>query len=94
MHFSILFQFHVHKLILQLSAPQLHWTTSPPPLSGLKEDVLAAVLHYLYNDCLCQGLTEETATQCIKVVGKLPGMENFVTLCQTFIKNTALKQRK
>ena len=87
-------QFKVHSIILGITAPGLAWHGSPPPLSCLREDILETVLHYLYTECLPKGLSEETARDCIKVVGKLPGLDNFTQICQNFIKNTALKQRK
>ncbi|XP_063445642.1 uncharacterized protein LOC134725615 [Mytilus trossulus] len=85
--------FKVHSVILSMTAPGLAWTSTPPPLSGLKEDILETVLHYLYTECLPKGLSEETTRDCIKVVGKLPGLENFTQICQSFLKNTALKQQ-
>lgn len=88
------FQFRVHSLILGIAAPEMDWTCSPPPLSGLQEDVLKTVLYYLYTSCLPRGLSEETAKKCISKLGKLPGLANFSQLCETFLKNTALKQRK
>ena len=89
----ITFQFKVHSVILQLSCPEMDWSSTPPPLSGLKADVLEATLHYLYAECLPRGLSEETARACIKSVGKLPGFARFANLCDTFLKNAALKQR-
>lgn len=77
-----------------MTAPTLAWNSVPPPLSGLREDILETVLYYLYTECLPKGLSEDTARDCIKVVGKLPGLENFIQICQNFLKNTALKQRK
>jgi len=32
--------FNVHSLILKISCPDLDWTSKPPPLTGLPEDVL------------------------------------------------------
>ncbi|XP_069124343.1 uncharacterized protein [Argopecten irradians] len=86
-------QFQVHSLILGLSCPEMDWWHSPPPLTGLREDVLGTVLHFLYTECLPKGLSEDTVKDCIKTVGKLPGMDNFVKLCNTFLKNTALRQQ-
>ncbi|XP_046382195.1 uncharacterized protein LOC124153093 [Haliotis rufescens] len=86
-------EFKVHQVLLQLSAPEMDWLRSPPPLTGLREDVLQATLHYLYSECLPRGLSEDTAKACIKSVGKLPGFSRFSDLCDTFLKNTALKQQ-
>ncbi|KAJ8319380.1 hypothetical protein KUTeg_004471, partial [Tegillarca granosa] len=80
-------------MILGIAAPEMDWTCSPPPLSGLQEDVLKTVLYYLYTSCLPRGLSEETAKKCINKLGKLPGLANFSQLCETFLKNTALKQQ-
>lgn len=81
-------------MILKLSSPEIDWTASSTPLSGLPEDVLKVTLHYLYAECLPRGLSESTAQKCCKLVGKLPGFAKFGQLCETFLKNTALTQRK
>ncbi|XP_041365007.1 uncharacterized protein LOC121380244 [Gigantopelta aegis] len=86
-------EFKVHSVILQLSCPEMDWSSNPPPLTGLKADVLEATLHYLYAECLPRGLSEDTAKACIKSVGKLPGFVRFSDLCDTFLKNAALKQQ-
>ncbi|GFO38386.1 kelch repeat and BTB domain-containing protein 4 [Plakobranchus ocellatus] len=86
-------EFKVHSIILGLSAPSLDWTGPVPPLTGLPEDVLQTTLHFLYAECLPRGLTEATARQCVKMVGKLPGFSKFGQLCETFLKNTALTQQ-
>ena len=88
------FQFNVHHTILKLAVPEVDWTSSPPPLSGLREDVLHTILHHIYSECLPKGLSEETAKACLKAVKKMQGFEKFTELCETFLKNTALKQRK
>lgn len=72
----------------------MDWTAIITPLTGLPEDVLQTTLHYLYAECLPQGLSETTAQKCIKMVGKMPGFVKFGQLCETFLKNTALTQRK
>lgn len=79
---------------MRLSAPELDWTAQVTPLTGLPEDVLHVTLHYLYSECLPRGLTEAAAQRCVKIVGKLPGFAKFGHLCETFLKNTALTQRK
>ena len=87
-------QFKVHKTLLSLAVPQMDWSQSPAQLVGLPEDVLRAILHYLYSESLPRGLSEETAKACVKAVRKLPGFSKFVQLCEQFLKNTALRQRK
>ena len=94
LHLFAPFQYKAHSIILGLSAPGLDWTAPVPPLTGLPEDVVQTTLHYLYAECLPQGLTETTARRCVKMVGKLPGFAKFGQLCETFLKNTALTQRK
>ncbi|KAH9519989.1 hypothetical protein Btru_071420 [Bulinus truncatus] len=86
-------EFKAHSVILKLSAPELDWKANTAPLTGLPEDVLKTTLHYLYAECLPQGLSEVTAQKCIKMVGKLPGFVKFGQLCETFLKNTALTQQ-
>lgn len=66
---------------------------APPPLSGLPEDVLATVLHFVYSLSLPPGLSEDTATKCIDLAAKLPGFEPFATACQTYLNNSSLKHR-
>ncbi|XP_046685129.1 uncharacterized protein LOC124370870 [Homalodisca vitripennis] len=86
-------KFAVHSCILQLSAPELDWTAEPPPLSGLREDVVGTVLHYLYAECLPANLSEATARQCISAVASYPSLTPFTTLCQHYLRNMALKQQ-
>ncbi|ESO87118.1 hypothetical protein LOTGIDRAFT_229277 [Lottia gigantea] len=86
-------EFHVHSTILKLGAAELDWSCQPPPLTGLREDVLRTTLHYLYAECLPRDLTEDIVKNCIKSVGKLPGFSKFSELCETYLKNTALKQQ-
>ncbi|CAL1539140.1 unnamed protein product [Lymnaea stagnalis] len=86
-------EFKVHSTILNLSAPELDWTASITPLTGLPEDVLGVTLHYLYAECLPRGLSEKTAQRCVKMVGKMPGFAKFGQLCETFLKNTALTEQ-
>ena len=88
------FQFKVHKMILKLAIPSMDWDKTPTPLSGLPEDVLMTILHFLYAECLPKGLAEDTARACVKAVHKMPGFSKFTQLCETFLKNTALKHRK
>ncbi|XP_064635771.1 uncharacterized protein LOC135492948 isoform X2 [Lineus longissimus] len=86
-------EFKVHKTILNLSVPSIDWNKTPPPLTGLKEDVLYAVLYYVYSECLPRGMSETTCKACIKAVNKMPGFLKFSELCETFLKNTALRQQ-
>ncbi|KAK7507206.1 hypothetical protein BaRGS_00001141 [Batillaria attramentaria] len=86
-------EFPVHSVILRLSLPELNWTGDPLPLSRLPEDVLRTALHFVYCECLPVGLSEQTARACIKTLGKMPGFTHFAELCETFLKNTALKQQ-
>jgi hypothetical protein len=103
------FQFHVHSSILRMGAAELDWESwlkrrddaagdsdvalSPPPLSGLPEDVLTTVLHFVYSLSLPPGLSEETAQKCIDLAAKLPGFEPFDAACQTYLSNSSLKHR-
>ena len=84
----------MHKTLLSIAIPQMDWSQSPAQLVGLPEDVLHAILHYLYSESLPRGMSEETAKACVKAVRKLPGFSKFVQLCEQFLKNTALRQRK
>ncbi|XP_054262009.1 uncharacterized protein LOC128985991 isoform X2 [Macrosteles quadrilineatus] len=86
-------KFAVHTCILQLSAPELDWTSDPPPLSGLREDVLGTILHYLYTECLPANLSEGTAHQCITAAASYPCLASLVTLCQHYLRNITLKQQ-
>ncbi|GFG38681.1 hypothetical protein Cfor_08266 [Coptotermes formosanus] len=86
-------QFPVHTCILRLSAPELDWSHQPPPLSGLPEDVLGTILHFLYAECLPANLGEQTARDCIAAAASLPGLERLVQMCELYLKNTALKQQ-
>lgn len=84
----------MHTCILRLSAPELDWSQQPPPLSGLPEDVLGTILHFLYAECLPANLGEQTARDCIAAAASLPGLERLVRMCELYLKNTALKQRR
>jgi hypothetical protein len=72
----------------------LDWSQQPPPLSGLPEDVLGTILHFLYAECLPANLGEQTARDCIAAAASLPGLERLVRMCELYLKNTALKQRR
>ena len=99
LHCSILatilscFQFKVHTTILMLTTPSIDWSKTPTPLTGLPDDVLQTILQYMYAECLPRGLTEETVHNCVKYAAKIPELTDFITLCNTFLQNTALKQR-
>uniref|UniRef100_A0A1B6MP93 BTB domain-containing protein n=1 Tax=Graphocephala atropunctata TaxID=36148 RepID=A0A1B6MP93_9HEMI len=86
-------KFAVHLCILQLSAPELDWSAEPPPLTGLREDVVGTMLHYLYAECLPANLSELTAFQCINAASSYPSLAPFTTLCQHYLRNMALKQQ-
>ncbi|RZF40536.1 hypothetical protein LSTR_LSTR000415 [Laodelphax striatellus] len=86
-------KFDVHTCILKLMAPDIDWSQDPPPLSGLPEDVLGTILHYLYAECLPGGLTEKTARQCITAVNSYPDFAPFVSLCLHYLRNSSLKQQ-
>ncbi|XP_025114825.1 uncharacterized protein LOC112576505 isoform X1 [Pomacea canaliculata] len=86
-------EFLVHSVILRMSLPEMDWLSNPPPLTGLPEEVLQTMLHYLYCECLPPGLTETTAKACVKTLGKVQGFAQFSHLCETFLKNTMLKQQ-
>ncbi|XP_014665386.1 PREDICTED: uncharacterized protein LOC106807533 [Priapulus caudatus] len=86
-------EYRVHRTILRLANSQLDWNRFPSPLTGLPEDVLQLVLHYLYAECLPNGLTEGVAKSCVMHVGKMPGFDRLTMLCETFIVNTALKEQ-
>lgn len=79
---------------MALTAPSIDWKKAPTPLTGLPEDVLQTILHYIYSECLPRGLTEETVQNCVKSVKNIPELADFQKLCDTFLQNTALKQRE
>lgn len=87
-------QFHVHSVILRLVLPEVQWSGDATLLSHLPEDVLHTALHYVYCESLPSGLSEATAKSSAKLLGKTPGFAHFTQLCETFLKNTALKQRQ
>lgn len=72
----------------------IDWHTEPPPFSGLSEDVLSTLLHFFYAECLPDTLDEATAREVINVASRYNSLEKLVHLCQLFLKNMALKQRK
>nr|CAD7264660.1 unnamed protein product [Timema shepardi] len=86
-------QFAVHTCILKLGAPSIDWAEQPPPLSGLPEDVLGTVLHFIYSESLPANLDEDTARQCRTVAQSLLGLEKLVNMCDQYLNNMALKQQ-
>lgn len=92
--FFTVFQFKAHSTILSLTTPHIDWTKTPSPLTGLPDDVVQTTLYYMYAECLPRGLTEETVQNCVKYVRKIPELADFISLCNTFLQNTALRQRK
>nr|CAD7448517.1 unnamed protein product [Timema bartmani] len=85
--------FAVHTCILKLGAPSIDWAEQPPPLSGLPEDVLGTVLHFIYSESLPANLDEDTARQCRTVAQSLLGLEKLVNMCDQYLNNMALKQQ-
>eukprot|EP00058_Branchiostoma_floridae_P010098 XP_002595586.1 hypothetical protein BRAFLDRAFT_117505 [Branchiostoma floridae] len=85
--------FKIHKIIAGSVCPSVDWTKSPCPLTGQSKDVIYTVLHYVYCESLPSDLTEDVAKLCVRVAGKVPGLEKFVEMCQTFVDNSALKQQ-
>ena len=92
--YYLIFQFKAHSTILSLTTPNIDWLKIPNPLYSLPDDVVKATLHYMYAESLPRGLSEETAAKCVQTMTKIPELKDFVKLCDTFLKNTALKQRK
>lgn len=84
----------MHKTVLKLVNHYIDWNSTPNPLDNLPEDVLFTILHYLYSECLPSDLKEETARNCLAATADLPGFDSFRDLCELFLKNSALKQRK
>lgn len=84
----------MHKTVLKLANPYINWDLSPNPLDNVPEDVLFTSLHYLYAECLPSELKEDTARNCLAATSDLPGFDAFRDLCELFLKNSALKQRK
>lgn len=95
-NFLPFFQFFVHSCILALSLPDVDWNQTVTPLSGLPEDILSAILYYLYAECLPSNLTEDCARQIISIVSTLPcgALIKLADLCELFLKHVALKKGK
>lgn len=87
-------EFKVHSCITQLLGNDIPWQASPPPFAGLSEDVLGTILLYIYAECLPENLTEATAKQVIKAASQYQSLGKLVNMCQIYLKNMALKQRK
>ncbi|KAJ1530441.1 hypothetical protein ONE63_005346 [Megalurothrips usitatus] len=87
-------QFLVHSSILTLTMPEIDWRQPSTPFSGLPEDVVATVLHYLYAECLPSNLTENCARQVISCVSKVPSQSllKLSDMCELYIKHIALKK--
>ena len=77
-----------------MGAPSIDWRKTPTPLCGQPDPVVHAILHYLYAECLPKGLSEEAARQVYEATQKVPEFSKLTALCETFLKNTALRQRK
>lgn len=85
-------EFLVHTCILKLNAPDIDWTAKPTPLSGLPEEVIGTILHFLYAQCLPPDLHESVAKQVIVSAPDYPGLEQLVSMCHSYIKNITLKR--
>ncbi|XP_072029575.1 uncharacterized protein [Amphiura filiformis] len=86
-------KFQVHKTILEASCPNINWSQTPPPLTNTPEEALATILHFMYAECLPDEMTEEKARQCMKIAGKLPGLEKLLEQCESFVQNIAVKNQ-
>lgn len=86
-----LLQFKLHSILLNLAVPGHNWRLSP--LNGMPDNILSTVFHYLYKECLPPGLSEDTARDCIKTLSDMKEFDTFIKLCQTFLRNTALRHR-
>nr|XP_022318373.1 uncharacterized protein LOC111121395 isoform X2 [Crassostrea virginica] len=84
-------EFKLHSILLSLAVPSHNWKLSP--LNGMPDHVLTTLVHFLYNECLPAGLSEETARDCIKSLTSMPEFNTFTSLCQTFLRNTALRHQ-
>lgn len=87
-------EFKIHLCITQLLGNDIPWQATPHPFTGLSEDVLGTILLYIYAECLPENLTENTAKQVIKAAAQYPSLGKLVNMCQMYLKNMALKQRK
>lgn len=87
-------EFKIHSCITQLLGNDIPWQATPHPFTGLSEDVLGTILLYIYAECLPENLTENTAKQVIKTAAQYPSLGKLVNMCQMYLKNMALKQRK
>lgn len=63
-------------------------------MTGLQEDVLGTILHFLYAECLPSSLSERTAEQCVTVVETYPCLQPLASLCQHYLRNMAIKHGK
>lgn len=86
-----LLQFKLHSILLDLAVPGHDWRLST--LNGMPDNILSTVFHYLYKECLPPGLSEDTARDCIKTLTDMKEFDTFTNLCQTFLRNTALRHR-
>ena len=86
-------QFPVHRTIIALTQADDKGSDLTRLLHGQSENVITTVLHYLYCESLPVGLSEETAKACINAVKSAACLRDFLQLCDSFLQNTALKQR-
>ncbi|KAE8752100.1 hypothetical protein FOCC_FOCC001262 [Frankliniella occidentalis] len=87
-------QFPVHSCILSLSLPDVDWSQTNTPLSGLPEDVLCAILHYLYAECLPDNLNEKCARQIITLMSEIqsPSLSKLINMCELYLKHMSLSK--
>lgn len=87
-------EFKVHSCIVQLHGRDIEWQSKPPPFTGLPEDVLGTILHFLYAECLPQSLDEDTAREVIAAVAPYQCLSKLINMCNIYLKNLELKMRK
>ena len=73
------------------SIPDQNWSSILLLLSELSPDVLEALLHYFYNNCLPKGLAEDTANGLLSVARKMTGQTKLVELCEEYIDSSAVR---
>lgn len=76
--------------------PDVDWRQSVSPLADLPEDVLAAILHFLYAECLPNNLSEVCAQQVISAVSRISSdtLLKLASLCEQYLKRLTLKKGK
>ena len=84
----------MQRCIVSIKGSELDWSTLPPPLEDLDEDIIYTVLHYLYGECLPPGLSVETAEKCVSLSTTYSSLQTLSTMCQLYLKNITLKNSK